>query len=138
MLSATCAALRITLQKSVASSVKRRSCPYNRSMATKPQDTSSAFTTGVATAITAVRNGATRLRNSIIKVLPGERPEWRVLELTGTFPARKAKRKMLSPENLMGAEKHVSQEELVTIVTALCEADWLKGVVVRIQDMQVD
>lgn len=107
-------------------------------METTPKDTSSAFSTGVATAITAVRNGATRLRNSIIKVLPGERPEWLVLELTGTFPARKAKRKMLSPENLMGAEKHVSQEELVTIVTALCEADWLKGVVVRIQDMQVD
>lgn len=107
-------------------------------MATKPQDTSSAFSTGAATAITAVRNGATRLRNSVVKVLPGERPEWLVLELTGTFPARKTKRKMLSPANLMGAEKHVSQEELAAIVTALCEADWLKGVVVRIQDMQVD
>ncbi len=107
-------------------------------MATKTQGNSSAFSAGVATAITAVRNGATRLRNSIVKVLPGERPEWLVLELTGTFPARKAKRKMLSPESLMGAERHVSQEELVAIVTALCEADWLKGVVVRVQDMQVD
>lgn len=97
-----------------------------------------ALSAAVAGAITSVRNGATLMRNAIVRVLPGERPEWVVLELTGPFQPRKTKRKFFSPDALMGKERTVSQEELEALVTALLEADWLKGVVVRLQDLALD
>src|SRR5690606_20940704 len=80
----------------------------------------------------------TRLRNAVARTLPGERPAWVVLELTGPFEPRKSKRKLLSPDALMGKERTVSQEELEALVTALLAADWLQGVVIRLQDLALD
>ncbi len=84
-----------------------------------------------------VRSGAARLRNAVVAALPGDRPSWLVMELSGTFPARRRKRKLFSPDTLLGKEKELSQEELEARVTALLAADWLEGVVVRIQDLHV-
>lgn len=107
-------------------------------MANDGKDGSSAFAATVATAVTSVRNGGTRLRNAIVRVLPGERPAWVVLELSGSFQPRKAKRKLFSPDALLGKERTLSQQELQDLVTALLEADWLTGVVVRLQDLALD
>ena len=107
-------------------------------MASKDNQQGNPIAGSMATAVAAMRNGATRLRNAVVRVLPGERPEWVVLQLTGPFEPRRAKRKLLSPENLMGKERTLSQEELETLVTALLEAEWLKGVVVRLQDLSLD
>ncbi|MFA5550458.1 MAG: signal peptide peptidase SppA [Trueperaceae bacterium] len=107
-------------------------------MATNGKDGSSALAGSLSTAVTTLRNGATRLRNAVVRVLPGERPEWVVLELSGPFQPRKSKRKLFSPDALMGKERTVSQEELEALVTALLEASWLKGVVVRLQDLALD
>jgi len=107
-------------------------------MANKGKDGTNAFAAGLATAVTSVRNGAIRLRNAIAKVLPGDRPGWVVLELTGPFRPRKSKRKLLSPDTLMGKELTLTQEELEALVSALLEAEWLEGVVVRLQDLALD
>ena len=107
-------------------------------MAKERRDGTNPVTESLTTAVTTVRNGATRLRNAVARSLPGERPTWVVLELTGPFEPRKAKRKLLSPDALMGKERTVSQEELEALVTALLEADWLQGVVVRLQDLALD
>ncbi len=106
-------------------------------MANKGKDGTNAFSDGLATAVTSVRNGATRLRNAIARVLPGERPEWVVIELSGPFQPRRTKRKFLSPDALLGKEITLSQEELEALMTALLEAAWLKGVVVRLQDLSL-
>ncbi len=84
-----------------------------------------------------VRSGAARLRNALVAALPGERPRWLVLELTGSFPARRKKRRLFSPDALLGKERVVSQEELEAHVTALLAADWLEGVVVRLHELRV-
>ena len=107
-------------------------------MANEGKDGTNAFAAGLATAVTSVRNGAIRLRNAIAKVLPGDRPGWVVLELTGPFRPRKSKRKLLSPDTLMGKELTLTQEELEALVSALLEAEWLEGVVVRLQDLALD
>lgn len=111
---------------------------YNPGMADTGKDGTNAFADTLGSLVTSVRNGATRLRNAIAKVLPGERPEWVVVELSGPFQPRKTKRKFLSPDTLMGKEITLSQEELEALVTALLEADWLRGVVVRLQDLSLD
>jgi len=107
-------------------------------MGKERKDGANPVTESLTTAVTTVRNGATRLRNAVARTLPGERPAWVVLELTGPFEPRKAKRKLLSPDALMGKERTVSQEELEALVTALLAADWLQGVVIRLQDLALD
>lgn len=92
----------------------------------------------VAAAAAGLRNSVTRVRNTLAEILPGERPAWLVLELTGSFPVRKAKRKLLSIDTVRGKERELSQEELETTVTALLEADWLTGVVVRLEGLDLD
>ena len=89
-------------------------------------------------ALTGLRNTPTRLANHLSRLLPGERPKWLVLNLSGSFPVRKSRRKLLSVQNLLGQAREFSQEELEELVTALLRADWLQGVVVRLDDLQLD
>lgn len=92
----------------------------------------------LSSALTSVRNGALRLRNGIMAALPGERPAWLVVELSGAFPARLQKRKFMSVDAVLGKERQLSQQELQALVTALLAVDWLTGVVVRLNDLSPD
>lgn len=91
----------------------------------------------VPTGIARLRNAAARLRNAVVRVLPGDRPAWVVLELRGTFPARQRKRRLLSPDRVLGSEPEASQEALEAQITALLDAPWVEGVVVRFGDLPV-
>ncbi|HLR47369.1 MAG TPA: signal peptide peptidase SppA [Deinococcales bacterium] len=88
-------------------------------------------------ALTLFLNGFTRLQNALARAMPGERPTWFVLELSGPYPARRVRRKRFAPEALMGQELPESLEELERKITALCGASWLEGVVVRFGALQV-
>lgn len=85
-----------------------------------------------------VRNGVTYLRNALVRALPGERPKWLMLEMSGTYPARKPKRRFMSVDALLGRERPRSQEEFAAQVTALIAAPWLEGVVLRFEGLQID
>src|SRR5690625_1539072 len=89
------------------------------------------------TAVTAAFNGFIRLQNALARGLPGERPPWLVLGLSGTYPARRSRRRRFSPEALLGQDTPESLEELTLKVDALCGAPWLKGVIVRFEGLQV-
>lgn len=92
----------------------------------------------VGAAVTGLRNVPVRLRNHLSRLLPGERPAWLVLNLSGSFPVRKPKRKLLSLDSLMGKARELSQEELEALVTALLKAGWLQGVLVRLDEPLLD
>lgn len=87
---------------------------------------------------TALSNALTRARNLVIDLLPGERPRWLVIELSGSYPARRSKRKLISLGALMGAKREQSQEELSDIVSTLIATPWLDGVVLRLEELRVD
>ena len=82
-------------------------------------------------------NALDTLRNTLIDILPGEKPSWLVVELSGSYPARKRKQRLLARVMSMG-EKTASMEEFEAIVTALLRADWLTGVVFRYDQLGVD
>ena len=84
------------------------------------------------------RNGATRARNAISDLLPGERPAWLVVELSGSYPPRLRRRRLVSPANLLPVVRPTSQEELAEQVTALAGAPWLRGVLLRFGDLHID
>lgn len=92
----------------------------------------------VGSASTELRNSATVLLNTLARVRPGERPGWLLLELSGSFPVRRHKRRLMSTDTLLGKERQQSQEELAALVTALIAAEWLKGVVVRFCELELD
>lgn len=89
------------------------------------------------TAVTAAFNGFIRLQNALARGLPGERPPLLVLGLSGSYPARRSRRRRFSPETLLGQDTPESLEELTLKVDALCRAPWLKGVIVRLDGLQV-
>lgn len=89
-------------------------------------------------AVTGLRNSPVRLRNHLARLLPGKRPAWLVLNLTGSFPVRKAKRKLLSIQSLTGQAREFSQEELEALISSLLTAEWLEGVVIRLDELQLD
>jgi protease IV len=75
-------------------------------------------------------------RNAL-SLLPGERPEWIVLDLSGTFPARRQLRGLLGfplPPDM----RVVSLEELQETFESLADARWLKGLILRIDGLHVD
>lgn len=82
-------------------------------------------------------NALTSLRNAIVDALPGERPSWLVVELSGGYPARKNKQRLLSRAMSLG-DKHLSLEEFEAVVSGLLRADWLTGVVFRYDQLSVD
>lgn len=85
-----------------------------------------------------LRNGAVRFRNALAGALPGERPRWLVLELSGSYPARRRRRRRFSPAALLAPERPVTLEELAEQVDALARAPWLEGVVLRFGELHVD
>lgn len=85
-----------------------------------------------------VRNGINYLRNALVRALPGERPKWLVMKMSGIYPARKPRRRLLSVDALMSRDRLLSQEEFEAQVSALREAPWLEGVVLRFEGLQVD
>lgn len=92
----------------------------------------------VAAAAAGLRNSGTSIRNNLARVLPGDRPEWVILNLSGSYPVRKRKRKMLSADTVTGKKPEFSQEELEVLVTSLLAAPWLKGVMVRLDEVDLD
>lgn len=84
-----------------------------------------------ATVGAGLRNAVAHARNAVIESLPGERPPWLVLEMSGGYPARRRRRRWLSPASLLPGEREASQEEFADMVTALLRAPWLEGVVLR-------
>ena len=86
----------------------------------------------------ALVNGGVTARNLLLRALPTPRPRWVVLELTGSYPARKKRRKLFSIENLARGESEPSLEELEAIVGSLTRIPGLVGVVLRLQSLNVD
>lgn len=85
---------------------------------------------------TALHRIGVSARNAL-SLLPGERPEWVVLDLAGTYPARRQLRGLLGfplPPDL----RSVSLEELQETFESLADARWLKGVLLRIDGLHVD
>ena len=81
-------------------------------------------------------NARGALQNALTK-LPGERPEHLVMELSGSYPARTQKRKLLEVPPQLGAQE-TSLEAFGEQVEALARAEWLKGVVFRLNDLSVN
>jgi protease IV len=81
-------------------------------------------------------NAGAAVRNTLA-ALPGKRPEVVVVELTGSFPARATKRKLLSVPPQLGP-RELTLEELQGQLTGLAEAPWLKGVLFRAEGLQLD
>lgn len=95
------------------------------------------FGTLVADLVGRLGNGLTSLRNAVVGALPGERPRWLVIELSGSYPWRKRKQPMLARLVSVG-ERRLSLEELENVVEALLKAEWLEGVVFRYDQLSVD
>lgn len=92
----------------------------------------------VPTVADRVRDAAARARNAVVEVLPGERPAWLVFEVRGAYPARRPRRRLLSPAARFGAERGSSQEAFADRIDALLRAGWLEGVVLRIGELRID
>lgn len=71
----------------------------------------------------------------LLSALPGERPEVVVLELSGGFPARKAKRPLLRVPPV--GPRETTLEALTEQVARLAAAPWLKGVLFRVEGLSV-
>lgn len=90
---------------------------------------------GLETAIFRLRAGA----QNIMSRLPGERPSWVVMELSGPIMARLRRPRLLGiplPPSLIGGSH--SLEEIAETLSMLCRADWLQGVAFRIDGMLTD
>lgn len=90
-----------------------------------------------AAALNALRSGGVVARNLLLRSLPTPKTDWVVLELTGSYPTRRRKRKLLSIESLAATEREASLEELSAQVAALCRTPEVKGVVLRLQGLNV-
>lgn len=84
-----------------------------------------------------LQDTAVSIRNTVAARLPGERPAWVVLPLSGSFPARRAKRQLLAfPPDLGSAE--MSLEQFSARVSGLIRSDWLEGIVFRFSGLNVN
>lgn len=82
-----------------------------------------------------LQNAFVTVKNTLAE-LPGERPEWLVMELGGSYPARKHKRKLNSfPPDI--SPPAPSLESLEKTIDGLIEAPWLRGVVFRFADLHI-
>jgi protease-4 len=86
----------------------------------------------------ALGNAAARVRDALVAALPGPRPRWAVLELTGRYPERRPPRRLLSLEALASGRRETSLAELAETVDALCRSPSLEGVVLRVHELSVD
>jgi protease-4 len=67
--------------------------------------------------------------------LPGQRPEVVVVELSGSYPARRARGPL--PRALPTPLRETSLEELTAQIERLTKAPWLKGVLFRVEGLSV-
>src|SRR5688572_9274344 len=91
--------------------------------------------TGLKTAIFRLRAGA----QNVFSRLPGERPSWVVVELSGPIVARLRRPRILGvplPPSLFGGTH--SLEEIAETLAILGRSDWLQGVAFRIDGMLID
>lgn len=76
----------------------------------------------------------------VVSLVPGKRPKWVVVELSGSYPARAKRRPWIAglplPAELGLSE--TSLEELEQELRELGDAPWLEGVVFRAHDLHVD
>ena len=75
----------------------------------------------------------------IASLVPGHRPQWVVVELSGSYPARIRRKPWFGlplPAELGLSEP--SLEELGRELESLGDAPWLEGVLLRIHDLRVD
>jgi protease-4 len=87
------------------------------------------------TAFHRLRAGA----QNVLSRLPGERPPWIVLELSGPIVARLRRPRIFGiplPPALVGGTQ--SLEEIAETLSVLGRADWLQGVAFRMDGMLVD
>ena len=84
----------------------------------------------------ALANTRITLQNALA-MLPGERPERLVMEVSGSYPARKQKRKLLEALPQFSAGE-VSLEAFSEQIEMVARADWLKEVVFRAGDLSVN
>ncbi len=87
------------------------------------------------TALHRIRAGA----QNVISRLPGERPPWVVMELSGPIVARLRRPRIFGvpvPPALVGGSH--SLEEISETLSVLARSDWLRGVAFRIDGMTVD
>ena len=82
------------------------------------------------------RNAGVAFKNALA-ALPGERPKWLVVELSGAYPARERRRKLLTFPPELGPQDD-SLESLQKTVRALAAAPWLDGVVFRLEGLDVN
>lgn len=85
---------------------------------------------------TLVKNVGITLANAAT-ALPGERPPWLVVPLSGSYPALSRPRRLTDfPPDIRPPE--VSQAALADLVEALGQAPWLKGVIFRFDELRLD
>jgi protease-4 len=90
---------------------------------------------GISATIHRLRAGA----QNIVSRLPGERPPWVVMELSGPIVARLRRPRLLGiplPPALLGGTH--SLEEIAETLAILGRTDWLRGVVLRVDGMVAD
>ena len=75
--------------------------------------------------------------SNLVADFAGDGPEYVVLELKGSFPTRKQKRKLqdLIPEL---SKKGLSVEELSSLIDSLLAAKWLKGIAFKFSELKLD
>jgi len=85
---------------------------------------------------TILKNLGIALSNALTN-LPGERPPWLVIPLSGGYPARTRHRRLTEfPPDVKPPE--ASQEALVALVRELGLAPWLTGVIFRLDELRLD
>lgn len=90
---------------------------------------------GLKSAIFRLRAGA----QNVLSRLPGDRPPWVVVELSGLIVPRVRRPRIFGvplPPSLIGGTE--SLEEIAETLSILCKAEWLQGVVFRIDGMMTD
>jgi len=83
-----------------------------------------------------LHNAGVGLQNALAS-LPGKRPETVVVELSGSYPARKVRRKLFTVPPEVGP-RDTTLEEVQEQVAPLADAPWLKGVLFRVEGLKVD
>lgn len=83
-----------------------------------------------------LRNASISLRNAVSDALPGDRPSWLVVEMRGSYPARKSRKKLVS--RLLNSERQATLEEFEALISGLLRSEWLTGVVFQLDGLSVD
>ena len=85
----------------------------------------------VPAAAAGLGNAVARVRNAVAQRLPGERPRQVVIELHGSYPARKPKQKLVDPMAFLGGERPTTLEEFSGQVDEILRSPFIEGVIFR-------